>query len=219
MERLVEESISSLVNPHIGERILDVGCGEGNHLLLFERRGFPGREVAQDVQDGRRFTHKLRWLVQHGSRIESRNNLIAKLPQSVELDDLTMDLVTEMHLHLDVDVNSALREIYTMQNEVGEYELSFMERYGFKLTFTQEAFAELVKKAIAQDVSALRVCENMSKEFDYAFRLIKERTGKQEFTLDAEAVRETQTYLNNLIKKYYSESASRHDEAGEPGNA
>jgi len=39
MERLVEESISSLVNPHIGERILDVGCGEGNHLLLFERRG------------------------------------------------------------------------------------------------------------------------------------------------------------------------------------
>jgi ATP-dependent Clp protease ATP-binding subunit ClpX len=150
--------------------------------------------------------------------LQLKKDHLARL-HGLELDDLTMDLVTEMHLHLDVDVNSALREIYTMQNEVGEYELSFMERYGFKLSFTPDAFAELVKRAIAQDVSALRVCENMSKEFDYAFRLIKERTGKQEFTLDAEAVRETQTYLNNLIKKYYSESAGRHEEAGEPGNA
>ena len=113
--------------------------------------------------------------------LQQKKDHLARL-HGLELDDLTMDLVTEMHLHLDVDVNSALREIYTMQNEVGEYELSFMERYGFKLSFTQKAFAEVVKKAIEQDVSALRVCENMSKEFDYAFRLIKERTGKQEFT-------------------------------------
>ena len=39
MDKFVEESISTLVNPLPGERILDVGCGEGNHLRLFDKLG------------------------------------------------------------------------------------------------------------------------------------------------------------------------------------
>lgn len=35
METLVTESIPLLLEPQPGERILDVGCGEGNHLSLF----------------------------------------------------------------------------------------------------------------------------------------------------------------------------------------
>jgi ubiquinone/menaquinone biosynthesis C-methylase UbiE len=35
MESLVTESIPVLLEPQPGERILDVGCGEGNHLSLF----------------------------------------------------------------------------------------------------------------------------------------------------------------------------------------
>ena len=36
METLVTESIPVLLEPQPGERILDVGCGEGNHLSLFD---------------------------------------------------------------------------------------------------------------------------------------------------------------------------------------
>ena len=35
METLVTESIPALLEPQPGERILDVGCGEGNHLSFF----------------------------------------------------------------------------------------------------------------------------------------------------------------------------------------
>ena len=40
MEKLVKESVSSLLELQPGERILDIGCGEGNHLLLFSGLGF-----------------------------------------------------------------------------------------------------------------------------------------------------------------------------------
>jgi SAM-dependent methyltransferase len=40
MERLVKESISALLDLQAGERILDIGCGEGNHLQIFSRLGF-----------------------------------------------------------------------------------------------------------------------------------------------------------------------------------
>lgn len=39
MEKMVERAVEILLRPQPGERILDVGCGLGNHLLLFDRLG------------------------------------------------------------------------------------------------------------------------------------------------------------------------------------
>lgn len=39
MDRFVEESALTLLNPRPGERVLDIGCGEGNHLLFFSKLG------------------------------------------------------------------------------------------------------------------------------------------------------------------------------------
>jgi len=40
LDRLSSELILRLLRPQKGERILDIGCGTGNHLLLFFRSGF-----------------------------------------------------------------------------------------------------------------------------------------------------------------------------------
>jgi ubiquinone/menaquinone biosynthesis C-methylase UbiE len=40
MERLVKESVANPLELQPGERILDIGCGDGNHLQLFTRLGF-----------------------------------------------------------------------------------------------------------------------------------------------------------------------------------
>ena len=39
LDRLSSQLIIRLLNPQRGERILDIGCGSGNHLLLFYRLG------------------------------------------------------------------------------------------------------------------------------------------------------------------------------------
>ncbi len=39
MDRFVEESFLGFMEPQPGERVLDIGCGEGNHLLFFSKLG------------------------------------------------------------------------------------------------------------------------------------------------------------------------------------
>jgi ubiquinone/menaquinone biosynthesis C-methylase UbiE len=39
LDQVVEAAIPALLDPHPGERILDIGCGDGNHLMLFNRLG------------------------------------------------------------------------------------------------------------------------------------------------------------------------------------
>ena len=39
MDKMVGRSIRALLEPKPGERVLDIGCGEGNHLLLFSKLG------------------------------------------------------------------------------------------------------------------------------------------------------------------------------------
>ncbi len=137
--------------------------------------------------------------------LQNKKEHLAKL-HGVQLDDMTLDLVTEMHLHLGMDVNGALKEIHTMQQEVNDYELSFQNRFGYGISFTPEAVAEVVKRAIHEQTSALLICETLNKEFEYAFRLVRERSGLKDFTITADAVKNTQAFLNTLIKKHYSEN-------------
>ena len=42
MERLVQESVSTLLELQPGERVLDIGCGEGHHLLMLNGLGLRG---------------------------------------------------------------------------------------------------------------------------------------------------------------------------------
>jgi ubiquinone/menaquinone biosynthesis C-methylase UbiE len=39
IDRSIEHLVVALLNPRPGERILDIGCGAGNHLLMFNKLG------------------------------------------------------------------------------------------------------------------------------------------------------------------------------------
>ncbi|MBZ4660517.1 MAG: family ATPase, partial [Desulfacinum sp.] len=47
------------------------------------------------------------------------------------------------------------------------------------------------------------VCREISRDYDYGFKLVAERSGQTQFILPREAVEEPGSYLDNLIRETY----------------
>lgn len=79
----VEKFIRSLVKPMPGERVLDVGCGTGNQLLMLNRLGLniSGIDASQPMIDRAR------------ERLGNRCTLMTGMAEDLPFDDNEFDLV------------------------------------------------------------------------------------------------------------------------------
>jgi ubiquinone/menaquinone biosynthesis C-methylase UbiE len=101
MERLVERSIPLLLDPQPGEKILDIGCGEGNHLSMFHRLGLDIYGV-----DASRYM-----IGRAGKRLHDRATLKVGVAENLPFDDNEFDLVVLINtLEFLDDPLEALRE-------------------------------------------------------------------------------------------------------------
>jgi ATP-dependent Clp protease ATP-binding subunit ClpX len=114
-----------------------------------------------------------------------------------------IELVVEQHLRLGIPVESVLEEVVLLYEQIREFEQDFHANYRFKLYFTEEAVDQIIEEALQRDSSASAICLGISRDFDYGFKLIAERSGQTEFTMPRRAVLEPSVYLDELIRENY----------------
>ncbi|MGD2125050.1 MAG: class I SAM-dependent methyltransferase [Desulfobacteraceae bacterium] len=84
METLVEESFHALLQPQPGERVLDIGCGDGNHLLFFNKSGLDISGLDASPYMVRRAKE----------RLGDRSSLKVGFAEDLPFDDNEFDLAT-----------------------------------------------------------------------------------------------------------------------------
>jgi ATP-dependent Clp protease ATP-binding subunit ClpX len=127
------------------------------------------------------------------------------------LTEFRMKLVARRSLELIQDFTRSLEEVGQMTRQVQEYELRFFERFGIGLKFSEDGIDAVLQKALEAKVSVWSICENLSKDFEYGFKLVQEKTGMSRFVITPEAVSNPEGYIQKLIRTYY-----RAEEAGPP---
>jgi SAM-dependent methyltransferase len=82
LQGLAERVLLDLLNPQPGQRILDIGCGDGDHLLLFRRLGLQtaGIDASPFVID------------RAGKRLEGRTELRVGRAEDLPYEDNEFDL-------------------------------------------------------------------------------------------------------------------------------
>jgi endopeptidase Clp ATP-binding regulatory subunit ClpX len=114
-----------------------------------------------------------------------------------------VDLALELFLKGDTDVEGAFEELLYMYNQVRAYEVVFLERLGLSLQFSDEAVDEIMSRSILTGRAASQICKSLAQELEFGLKLVRDKTGRDNFSITLEAIDNPEGYINSLIKDSY----------------
>ncbi|MEJ5364314.1 MAG: AAA family ATPase [Desulfosoma sp.] len=114
-----------------------------------------------------------------------------------------LELLVDQHVKTGEPIEGLFDVLITLYNQIKVFEDEFHDNQGFKIHFDDHAITAIMFKALAEDKTATAVCREISRDYDYAFRLVAERSGQIQFILPKEAVDAPESYLDQLIRDTY----------------
>ena len=93
----------------------------------------------------------------------------------------------------------------------------FYEQHEIRIIFTDEAIELLGKEAAKQARSALQICQQRFKDYQFGLNLIQKNTGRSEFELGIEAVADADAFLSECIVQSYKQVAEQSDGGADSG--
>ena len=97
------------------------------------------------------------------------------------------------------------------REEVALYCREFFEHHAIKLVFTEDAIEALGEEAASEARSALQICQQRFKDYQFGLKLIQKNTGRNEFELGIEAVTDADKFLSECIVQSYKEAGDKPD--------
>jgi ATP-dependent Clp protease ATP-binding subunit ClpX len=86
---------------------------------------------------------------------------------------------------------------------VSEYERRFQENHGLKIKFTEAAAERLVAKAMEEGKAIRDFCAERFKDYQFGLKLVSQNTGRNEFTVDVDAVEAPDKVLSDWVVASY----------------
>ena len=114
-----------------------------------------------------------------------------------------IDLIVNRMIEKGYDVNTVSEEVVEVQRQVEEFERDFQRRTGIDLEFSEEAIHRITEIVLNEDGKGAGLFSRLSKDYEYGFELIRDKTGQREFTVTRETVDDPEGYLNRMIREIY----------------
>ena len=127
-------------------------------------------------------------------------------------DPARTDIAINYHLQSGQELIGVFDEVVSLHDQITAFETDFFAKHGYQIRFNEEAVNEILKEALTRDISATAVCSEISRDYDYGFKLIADRSGQIQFTLNKNAVLHPDIYLEELIRESYRHPPARPSE-------
>jgi endopeptidase Clp ATP-binding regulatory subunit ClpX len=117
--------------------------------------------------------------------------------------DGRIDLIARQVISKALDIQSVYEEVVRIAEEIGDYERQFTGRYGIQIEFEEDAVDRIIELVLDESTDVSTICDRFSQHYEHGLKLIRDKTGLQEFVLTREAVDEPENFLNRLIQETY----------------
>ncbi len=126
-----------------------------------------------------------------------------------------IDLIVNRMIEKGYDVNTVSEEVVEIQQQVEEFERDFQRRTGIDLQFSEEAINRITEIILNEEGKGAALFSRLSKDYEYGFELIRDKTGQREFIVTRETVDDPEGYLNRMIREIYKRQSDQRLEGKE----
>jgi endopeptidase Clp ATP-binding regulatory subunit ClpX len=120
-----------------------------------------------------------------------------------------IDLIVNRMIEKGYDVNTVSEEVVEIQRQVEEFERDFQRRTGIDLEFSEEAIHRITEIILDEEGKGAVLFSRLSKDYEYGFELIRDKTGQREFIVTRETVDDPEGYLNRMIREIYKRQSDQ----------
>jgi endopeptidase Clp ATP-binding regulatory subunit ClpX len=117
--------------------------------------------------------------------------------------DTRTDLIVTWHLRSGIELEGLFEAVASMIGEVRGFESYFVDKQNIRIRFTEDAVDEILHKVVTEGGSAIAICRQVSADYDYALKLVMDKTGQQEFVITREAIQDPEAFINEMIRDPY----------------
>jgi endopeptidase Clp ATP-binding regulatory subunit ClpX len=117
-----------------------------------------------------------------------------------------MDLIADEYYRVGMTLGAAFENILERIQGVREFEVSFFERYGIRIHFTETAEVAILAGVAAEDCTLSTYFNRLDQVLEPGLKLVRDRTGQMDFLLPEEAVLDTEAFLRGLFQQHYTKT-------------
>ena len=134
--------------------------------------------------------------------IASRANDFHQISR-LEIYDRRIELIAEIYLKTTTDINTAFKDFTQMYNEIKLEEASLFDKLEINISLDESAIDELISLSIVTEEEAGSLAFQLANKLEYGLKLVRDRTGMENFVINGDAVTDTENFINELFKKSY----------------
>ncbi|OPX39490.1 MAG: ATPase [Desulfobacteraceae bacterium 4484_190.1] len=122
----------------------------------------------------------------------------------LDIYEKRIELIAKLYLTNLCDINTAFDNFKSMYNQVRFEEDAMIAKVPINISFDESAIDEIISQSIDMDLETDYIVHQVAKKLEYGLKLVKDYSGIERFIINDKAIADIETYLNDLIKKFYS---------------
>ena len=137
-----------------------------------------------------------------------------ELPSSpIKEFSVTKEMVNDPKAELEkIMTNQEYNSRLVFQERIRRYEEDFQEKHKMKIQFDQDATEMIYERFIRNQRDPQKICDEILESYQHGLNLIKQNTGKSDFTFTKSVVENPDEVLEGWIRESYNEKSKESRE-------
>lgn len=114
-----------------------------------------------------------------------------------------MKMIVDEHIKNDQPLELLMKNVLDMIETINKFEEYFSGQFDFDIHFDNDVIDDILNESIKNKKDVDDVCNQIMKNFDYGLNLLMDKTGKHEFFLTKDAIKNPEVYIESMIKEMY----------------